>query len=190
MNCKIFFAILPFAVGIVVSLIFLFFISPDSIVDYIGVQNAYILMYIIAAASGMTTFNTVPYYPVMIVLATAGVNPIFLGLSSAVGVMTGDSFSYLVGHQGAGIIPKPLRWLFTKIYELAVAHPKIFPVVCFFYGCFSPLSNDFITIPSGMAKIPYGRVMLPLGAGNIIFNIMFVYLVIYAYDWVQAVFVG
>jgi membrane protein YqaA with SNARE-associated domain len=188
MSFKKILAILPFAIGVAISLVFLFFISPDSIVDYIGVQNAYILMYVIAAASGMTTFNTIPYYPVMIVLATAGVNPIFLGLSSAVGVMTGDSFSYLVGHQGAEIIPKPLLWLFTRIYELAVAHPKLFPVICFLYGCFSPLSNDFITIPSGMAKIPYWRVIVPLGAGNIIFNVTFVYLVIYAYDWVKVVF--
>jgi membrane protein YqaA with SNARE-associated domain len=181
-------AILPFAIGVVISLVFLFFLSPTSIVDYIGIQNAYILMYVIAAASGLTTFNTVPYYPVMLVLANAGVNPILLGLAAAVGVMTGDSFSYLVGHQGATVIPKFLRTMFTKIYEVAVAHPRLFPVVCFFYGSLSPLSNDFITIPSGMARIPYWRVILPLGLGNIVFNITFAYLAIYAYDWVTLVF--
>ena len=40
------------------------------------------------------------------------------------------------------------------------------------------------------SKIPYWRVMVPLGVGNIIFNISFAYLSVYAYDWVQAVFVG
>lgn len=190
MKLRTILAFLPFSVGIVISIIFFFFLDANSIVDYIGLQNAYILMYVIATIGGMTTFNTIPYFSVILILASAGVNPILLGLSSAFGVMTGDSFSYLVGHQGASVIPNGLRNLFTKIHELATRHPRSFPIVCLVYGCVSPLSNDFITIPAGMAKIPYWRVMLPLGVGNIIFNISFAYLSVYAYDWVQAVFIG
>lgn len=183
-------ALLPFSVGVLVSIIFFFFIDANSVVDYIGLQNAYILMYVMAALGGMTTFNTIPYFSIILILATAGVNPAFLGLASALGVITGDSFSYLTGKQGAALIPGRLYQLFTKIHELATRHPKSFPFICLLYGCVSPLSNDFITIPAGMAKIPYWRVMFPLGIGNIIFNITFAYLSVYAYDWVQAVFVG
>ena len=183
-------ALLPFSFGVVVSIVFFFFIDANSVVDYIGTKNAYLLMYTMATLGGLTTFNTIPYFSIILVLATAGVNPILLGLSSAFGVMTGDSFSYLTGKQGATLIPGRLYQLFTKIHELATRHPKSFPFVCFVYGCISPLSNDFITIPAGMAKIPYWRVMLPLGMGNIIFNITFAYLCLYAYDWVQIVFVG
>ena len=183
-------ALLPFSVGVLVSIVFFFFIDANSMVDYIGLQNAYILMYVMAALGGMTTFNTIPYFSIILILATAGVNPVFLGLASALGVITGDSFSYLTGKQGATLIPGRLYQLFTKIHELATRHPKSFPFVCLLYGCISPLSNDFITIPAGMAKIPFWRVMIPLGTGNIIFNITFAYLSVYAYDWVQAVFVG
>lgn len=183
-------AFLPFGIGLLLSAFFFFYLSPDTLVDYIGLQNAYILMFTIAALGGMTTFNTIPYFSIILILASAGVNPVLLGLSSAFGVMAGDSFSYFVGQQGATIIPAGLHTLFTKIYEVAKLHPKLFPVVCVLYGSVSPLSNDFITIPAGMAKIPYWRVMLPLGFGNIIFNIAFAYLSVYAYDWVQAVFIG
>ncbi len=183
-------AFLPFGVGMMISVIFFFFLDANSIVDYIGLQNAYILMYVIATIGGMTTFNTIPYFSVILILASAGVHPLLLGIASALGVMTGDSFSYLVGHQGATIIPKGLRTLFTSIHTLATRHPRSFPIVCLLYGSVSPLSNDFITIPAGMAKIPYWRVMLPLGLGNMIFNISFAYLSVYAYDWVQTVFIG
>ena len=42
------------------------------------------------------------------------------------------------------------------------------------------------TIPAGMAKIHYWRMMVPLGIGNIIFNVTFALLSVYAYyDWVH-----
>ncbi len=190
MSLKSVAAFLPFGIGVTISILFFFYLDAHSIVDYIGLQNAYVLMYVVATVGGMTTFNTIPYFSIILILASAGVNPVLLGLSSAFGVMTGDSFSYLVGNQGATIIPDSLRSLFTKIYSWAIAHPKLFPIVCLLYGTVSPLSNDFITIPAGMAKVPYWRVMTPLGVGNIIFNISFAFLSVYAYDWVQAVFVG
>ena len=34
-----------------------------------------------------------------------------------------------------------------------------------------PIPNDVITVSMGLAHYPYWKVMLPLGLGNIIFNI-------------------
>lgn len=183
-------ALLPLVGGVVVSIVFFFYLSPTAVIDYIGIENAYVLMFAIAALGGMTTFNTVPYFSVILLLASAGVNPLLLGISSAGGVMAGDSYSYLVGQQGATIIPAGLRTLFTGIFTVAERYPRLFPLVCFVYGSISPLSNDFITIPAGMAKISYWRVMIPLGLGNMVFNVSLAYLSIYAYDFVQSVFVG
>ncbi len=183
-------AFAPFALALGLSVFFFFYITPEEIIGYIGLENAYFLMFSVAVLGGMTTFNTVPYYSMLLVLASAGVNPFFLGLSSALGVMCGDSLSYLIGHQGATIIPKKLRALFSRIRTFAELHPRAFPFICLAYGSFSPLSNDFITIPAGMAKIPYVRVMAPLALGNIFFNISLAYLSVYAYDAVKAVFVG
>jgi hypothetical protein len=55
-----------------------------------------------------------------------------------------------------------------------------FLILCFVYGSISPLSNDLITIPGGMARISYLKVMIPLGLGNIVFNITLCYLIVYA----------
>ncbi len=175
----------PFLLALGLSAFFFFYTTPDALVAYIGIKNAYILMFSFAMLGGMTTFNTVPYFSLILVLASAGVSPLLLGLSSACGVMCGDSFSYFIGHQGATVIPDKLRTLFASIYQLAEKHPTVFPLVCFLYGSLSPLSNDFITIPAGMAHISYPRVIIPLALGNLVFNISLAYLCVYAYDYIQ-----
>ncbi len=182
-------AFTPILIAIGISVFFFFYISPDELIAYIGLENAYVMMFAFAALAGAMTFNTVPYYSLLLVLANAGVDPFFLGLSSALGVMCGDSISYFIGKQGATVIPEKLRRLFMYVNTFAIAHPRTFPLICFAYGSLSPLSNDFITISAGMAKISYLRVMIPLALGNIVFNISLAYLSIYAYDIVQAVFV-
>ena len=58
-------ALLPFSIGVLVSMVFFFFVSADTVVDYIGLQNAYVLMYVMAALGGMTTFNTIPYFSII-----------------------------------------------------------------------------------------------------------------------------
>lgn len=183
-------AVAPFLLTVCLSLFFFFYTSPDAIVAYIGLNNAYFLMFFVAMLGGLSTFNSVPYMSLLLVLASAGVNPFVLGLSSALGVMCGDSFSYFVGHQGAAVIPQKLRVLFTRIYLLAERHPKLFPWVCFIYGSISPLANDLITIPAGMARISFARVMVPLALGNIVFNVGLAYLSLHAYTFVHAVFIG
>lgn len=183
-------AILPLVLVIGFSILFFFYLSPDQLVEAIGLENAYFLMFVVAFLSGLTTFNTVPYLSIILVLASAGINPVLLGLTSALGVISGDSWSYFMGYQGATIIPKRWNFLFSKIRGLAERHPKSFPLFCFFYGAAAPLSNDFITISAGIAKIPYRRVMLPLALGNIVFNIALAFLAYYGYDTIYSALVN
>jgi membrane protein YqaA with SNARE-associated domain len=186
---KLFLTLLPIVVGLGISFLFIFFVGADVLVEYIGTENAYVLMFTVAAFSGLSTFNSVPYYSVLLVLANTGVSPVLLGTASALGVMTGDSFSYFIGRQGSSLIPSVLEPIFDKINNLAKYKPNIYTLVCFLYGSMCPLSNDFITISSGMARISYLRVMLPLALGNIVFNIAIAYTAIYAHNWL-VVWVG
>lgn len=182
--------ILPFFFAILISIFFFFYITPTELISFIGLKNAYILMYVIALLGGMTTFNTIPYIPLLLLLASTGVNPLMLGLASGFGVISGDAFSYFIGRQGATVIPRKLHALFSIIKRFAERHPKLFPFICLLYGAVCPFSNDFISIPAGMARISYVRVMIPLAIGNLIFNIGLVYLSIYAYGTVSAIFGG
>ena len=183
-SLKSFLVAAPLVLGLGVSIIFIFFIGPEALVDYIGVQNAYALMFLVAALGGLSTFNSVPYLAVLFVLANTGVNPFWLGLVSALGVMCGDSFSYLLGRSGGAVIPDSFQWVFKNIKQFALEHPKLYPGFCFFYGALCPLSNDFVTIASGIAHISYKKVMVPLALGNIVFDIAFAYMSVYVSEWV------
>jgi membrane protein YqaA with SNARE-associated domain len=173
-------AVLPIVVVVGLSVAFYFLFTPSAVIEYLGIQNAFLIMFVAAFLAGLTTFNTVPYYSVLLVLSTAGLNPVLLGLSSAAGVMCGDSVSYLMGRQGAVIIPKRFQHFFDLLSALARERPRLFPLVCFLYGSLSPLSNDFITIPAGIARISYVRMMIPLALGNIVFNVTLAYVALYA----------
>ncbi|OGF67647.1 hypothetical protein A3B26_03385 [Candidatus Giovannonibacteria bacterium RIFCSPLOWO2_01_FULL_48_47] len=160
--------------------------SPERIVDLIGVNNAYALLFILAFLGGLTTFSGVPYHLFLITLATGGLNPLFLGFSAAGGVMLGDSTSYYVGYRGGAIAPEGVQRIFQQIYSFNSTHPKILPLFCLLYGSFVPFSNDFITISAGIARYPFWRVMIPLGLGNAIFNVSLAYLSTRAYDFLSS----
>ena len=172
------------------SIVLFFYITPDRLVEVVGLENAYFLMFFTAFLGGLTTFNTVPYYSILLVLAGAGLNPLLIGLSSAVGVMAGDSFSYFMGNQGVSIIPTKLHYIFDKVRVFALTRPKLFPILCFAYGSLSPFSNDFITISAGMARIPFARIMIPLALGNLVFNIGLSYLALHSYNLVSSFLIG
>lgn len=156
------------------SLLF-YYSSPDQLIAYLGVQNAYAIMFVLACIGGLTTFSGVPYHLVLIALATGGANPLWLGLSAAVGDMLGDSTSYLIGYSGRDIIPeKAKKWL-DKLYTFGARYPVTMPIIIFIYGSISPFSNDFIVISAGLAKYSFWKVMLPLALGNVVFNVGLAY---------------
>jgi len=183
-------SILPFLVVIGISVFVFLYVSADDLITFVGIENAFLLMCTVSFLGGLTTFNTVPYYSILILLVGAGLDPLWVGCASAAGVMAGDSVSYVLGRQGARAIPSRLRIAFSYLYTFAYAHPRWFPLICFIYGSLSPLSNDLITIPAGMARVSYVRVMVPLALGNIVFNIGLAYFALYGLDWLRGFFLG
>src|SRR3989344_4173968 len=87
----------------------LYYSSPEKLIEFIGVENAYFFIFILALIGGITTFSGIPYHLVLVTLAAGGLNTGLLGFSAAVGVILGDSTSYFVGHQGRVIIPQSIQ---------------------------------------------------------------------------------
>ena len=170
------------------SFYFLIYSSPNVLVGFIGTDNAYLLMFILAFFGGLTTFSGIPYHIILITLALGGLNLFLLGFSAAMGVMVGDSTSYFVGYQGSAILPESVKKILQPIRSFAKNYPKTLPVIFFSYGALIPFSNDFIVISMGLSKYPFWKVMLPLGVGTIFFNVMLAFLAKYAYGFLQIIF--
>ncbi|OGI21505.1 MAG: hypothetical protein A2808_00490 [Candidatus Moranbacteria bacterium RIFCSPHIGHO2_01_FULL_55_24] len=160
--------------------------SPENILGFIGVENAYLLIFFLALLGGLTTFSGIPFHLVLIALATGGLNPFLLGTVTAIGVMLGDSTSYYIGHQGRSLMSPRLQSMLERLSFVQQKYPKLLPIFFFLYGSLLPLSNDVITIPMGLLRYPFWRVMIPLGLGNLVFNISLALVAAYAYEYLQA----
>lgn len=180
--------ILPLLFVIAFTIFAYSYVDTQSLLTWIGLENAYLMMFLIAFAGGLTTFNFIPYYSVIILLVTAGLSPLYVGIASALGVMFGDSFSYYMGYSGGTVIPQKFKYIFEKISSFAIRKPKTFLLGSFLYGAFSPLPNDLITVSAGIAKIPFIKVMIPLVLGNLVFNIGFAYLSLYGNQYLNIIF--
>lgn len=169
------------------SLLF-YYSSPEQVISFIGAENGYFIIFILALIGGLTTFSGVPYHLVLLTLAAGGLNPLLLGLCTAVGVMLGDTTSYFIGYGGREVIPEKIQKYLHKLFAFGAKYPRALPVFFFLFGALTPLSNDFIVISAGLAKYPFKKVMIPLALGNLVFNIMVAYLGFYAYSSVAGFF--
>ena len=99
---------------IILWALLLFYLPPTEIIDTIGVQNGYILTFFAALLGGTSVLFPFPYYLVVFTLGAGGLNPFLLGIFSGVGLMVGDSTSYLLGYSGREIITGKLATAFFK----------------------------------------------------------------------------
>lgn len=163
---------------------FLFRSPLTEIVGVFGALNGYAVAFIVAFLAGLSTFISIPYYLIVAVLAAGGLNPILLGITAGIGVMIGDSTSYFLGYRSNSIVPSRLSLVFKKFYEWLLARPSwLVYLLLFLYGILAPLPNDFVVIPLGAARYPYWRLFIPLGLGNIIFNVAVATLGIYGWHY-------
>lgn len=180
--------IIIFIIFIIGYSFFLLHSSPEKLITFIGIENAYLLILVLAFIGGLSTFSGVPYHLVLIALAAGGVNPLLLGLSASFGVMLGDSTSYFIGYHGSAIVPGGVQKFLQKVQSFFMKYPKLLPLFFFLYGSFVPFSNDFIVISMGLARYPFWRVMIPLGLGNVVFNVSLAFLAIHAYGFLHIFF--
>ena len=167
--------------------VFLFLLSPAELIDVLGVENAYGLLFTAAFVSGLGVLGGAPYYLILIALALNGLHPWFLGLSAAAGVVLGDSVSYFFGYGVRALVSPRLEKIIVKISSFALTHPRLLPVLIFVYGALMPFSNDFLSAAMGLARYPFWKYMIPFGLGNIVYNTWLVFLIVYGGDWLVGI---
>ncbi len=157
-------------------------IPTDTIVSYVGVERAPFLMFLLGMIGGLSTFTGIPYHLVLMGLAAGGASPWLLGLSTAVGVMIGDSTTYFLSRGvKTSVSGKIATWL-ASVSETMSAYPRLLTPGLVVYGMMSPFSNDFIVASLTLMGYSYRRIIIPLTIGNIIYNIALAYAGYYYYD--------
>ncbi|WP_371156966.1 hypothetical protein [Jannaschia sp. 2305UL9-9] len=157
-------------------------VPVEDLIDIVGSDNAYILMFALGTIGGFTTFTGIPYHFVLMSLAAGGLNPVWLGVSTAIGVMMGDSTMFLIGKQVKGSLPPRVLAIIDRLSMYLLHHPRLVTPALVAYGTVSPFSNDFVVASLSIGGYGYWRTVVPLTIGNVLYNIALAYLGLYAYD--------
>ncbi|MBR9704742.1 hypothetical protein GOV12_04975 [Candidatus Pacearchaeota archaeon] len=165
--------------------VFLYIYSPQRLVDEIGNENALIFSFIAALVGGTSILFPFPYYLFVFSFGAGGVNPFLLGIFAGLGLIIGDTTSYLIAYRGKDVLPKKLSKIFDKLCSFCLnkKYKWYVPVFLYFYGAIFPLPNDLIVVPLGLAKYPYWKMMIPLGLGLITFNTLLALAGLYGLGW-------
>lgn len=172
-----------FAVGLFILVsVTLGSIPSETLINFVGSDNAFILMFVLGTVAGLTTFTGIPYHLILMSLAAGGINPVGLGISTALGVMLGDSTMFLLSKKvQPSLSPKILAFT-DAVADRLNLHPSLISPGLLLYGMFSPFSNDFIVASLSIMGYSYRKIIVPLAIGNIFYNIALAYLGLYAYD--------
>lgn len=148
-------------------------IGPTKIVDAIGIENGYVIAFIIATLGGVSTITSSSYFLTIVTLAGGGVNPYLLGIVAGTGITIGDSLFYYIGRQGGDLAKESgYKWI-DKFSKWLNKRPKwAIPIIVFIYTGFTPLPNDILTVSLGLSSYPYKYLIIPMWIGNIIITIL------------------
>lgn len=152
--------------------LFIYQFPPTDIVNAVGAKNGYWAILVLSFIGGLSTFITVPYHFVLMTLAAGGLNPFLLGTIATLGQGCGDATSYALGYSAGQAAPRFLQTWVDWLLAWSERRPywKVALAVTL-YGSVSPLSNDFILIPMGLARYPFLKIFVPLEIGNLFFNV-------------------
>ena len=170
-------------------LLFLYNFPPMEIVQFIGVNNGYLLTFFASLLGGTSILIPFPYHLIIFTLASGGLNPFLLGIFAGTGILIGDSTSYFIGYTGREIITGRLQLFFKRLYDWCLKKPKwVLPTFLYVYSSIIPTPNDLIIVPLGFARYPYTRVVIPLWLGAITFNTLLAFAGVYGFEWVVSFF--
>jgi membrane protein YqaA with SNARE-associated domain len=151
--------------------ILIYYTGPEKIIEYIGTENGYLVVFVAGLLGGISIFFPFPYYLLVITFGGGGLNPYLLGLFTSVGIVLGECTSYFFGHSAHSFLSKGMEDKAHKLNNWLVKKPKfIVSVILFLWASLIPIPNDFFLVPFGLIRYPFWRVIIPLALGSFIFN--------------------
>ena len=170
----------PFALAVFIIAgwaILFYFISPKTLVGDIGIQNSYIVVFVLGIICGFSSATSSTFYVAVAALSHGGAHPLVLGLSGGLGLCISDFAFYFVVSRGTQTIETEWKSVsdFIKKWMKKAPTIAVYPFV-FVYSAFSPLPNDIILVVLAVAKTPFKNIAPFLFAGDIVSTIILAYI--------------
>ena len=156
-------------------IVLLRFVSPEQIVNKIGVRNGYILTFVVSFFGGFSAGGSVSFISLLIILVTGGMNPIYLGLVSGISLAIGDMIMFYAGSKGRELIEgkwdKRIKRV-ANVFKKRKGLEKMIPVTAYLYIGFTPLPNDILILFLAAIEYPAKKMNRIIVLGDITFALM------------------
>jgi len=143
------------------------FIHPERLVDELGVNNIYLIVFLLAVFGGLSTVTGTSFFIAVSAFSIGGADPFLLGIFGGIGIFISDTIFFLVAKYGVNKISlenKRAIWIRDKMSKLP--NWIIFPVTYVWLG-FTPLPNDLLMIILALSCISYKKILPVVFAGSI-----------------------
>jgi len=153
----------------------LFFISPEEIVNKLGVRNAYLLTFFVSFFGGFSSGGSITFITLLITFVLGGMNPIYLGLVAGTSLAIGDMIMFFAGSKGRELIKG--KWdkkinKVAKVFEKRKWLKKLTPIIAYLYIGFTPLPNDILLLFLAALKYPAKKMNAIIILGDLTFALM------------------
>ena len=157
--------------------VFFYYISPEVIVKKIGIENSYLVAFIISTICGFSSIASTTFYVTIGALARGGAQPFLLGIAGGLGVCLSDFLFFYVISQGTPVLDKHWKKITDFMQRIIKWMPDwMLNLAVFAYSGFFPAPNDLILVALAFAKIPFKKVMPYLFVGDIVSTLLIAYL--------------
>ncbi|MCK5629768.1 MAG: hypothetical protein KAI26_04075 [Nanoarchaeota archaeon] len=157
----------------------LFIISPEEIVNKIGVRNGYILAFVVSFFGGFSAGGSISFISLLITLVVGGMNPVYLCLITGISLAIGDMIMFYIGSKGRELIRG--RWnnklnKVANVFKKREWLEKMVPVISYLYIGFVPLPNDILILFLAAVKYPPKKMNGIIILGDFTFVLMIIIL--------------
>lgn len=144
------------------------FTSPGEILNAIGVNNGYILAFIVSFFTGFSAFTAFSFYSLLIAFITGGLNPYLLVLITGTSLALGDMFLFYFGLKGRDMISGKADRAISKMAHYFSHHKreKLIPLFAYLYISFIPLPNDWLLIFLASIRFPQKKMNIIIILGD------------------------
>jgi len=174
-NYKKIIVFLLLAIFLIALITLLFFLSPEEIVNKLGVGNAYLLLFIVSFFGGLPSGGLLSFVGLLITLVIGGLNPIYLGLVSGTSLAIGDILVFYLGSKGRELVKDKWDKRINKIANVFKKRKwlqKMIPFFAYLYISFMPLPNDFLLLFLAAIEYPAKKINAVIILGDLTFALM------------------
>lgn len=144
------------------------FVTPQELVNYIGVKNIYLVSFLVAVFGGLSTLTGLSFFVSVAAFASGGADPFLLGLFGGLGVFISDSIFFLAARHGVRVFKKNAKpislWLASKMEKFSLSTILI---GVYIYIGLTPLPNDILMVALAFMGMSFKRLAPVLMAGSI-----------------------